>query len=137
MFIVSMFFFLLSFGPANPFAAGAPGVTDGPGPNPLLQNHILVMFHPPMLYMGYVGFTVPFAFAIGALITGRVGEGWLLATRRWTLISWGLLTFGMGPGGKCLAVAMAHRHGLYPFGVGARATWHVARVEPVAARGHI
>ena len=95
MFIVSMFFFLLSFGPANPFAAGAPGVTDGPGPNPLLQNHILVMFHPPMLYMGYVGFTVPFAFAIGALITGRVGEGWLLATRRWTLISWGLLTFGI------------------------------------------
>ena len=95
MFIVSMFFFLLSFGPANPFAAGAPGVTDGPGPNPLLQNHVLVMFHPPMLYMGYVGFTVPFAFAIGALITGRVGEGWLLATRRWTLISWGLLTFGI------------------------------------------
>jgi cytochrome c-type biogenesis protein CcmF len=95
MFIVSLFFFLLSFGPANPFAAGAPGVTDGPGPNPLLQNHVLVMFHPPMLYMGYVGFTVPFAFAVGALITGRVGEGWLLATRRWTLISWGLLTFGI------------------------------------------
>ena len=95
MFIVSLFFFLLSFGPANPFAPGAPGVVDGPGPNPLLQNHILVMFHPPMLYMGYVGFTVPFAFAIGALITGRVGEGWLLATRRWTLISWGLLTFGI------------------------------------------
>ena len=95
MFIVSMFFFLLSFGPANPFAVGAPGVFDGPGPNPLLQNHILVMFHPPLLYLGYVGVTVPFAFAIGALVTGRVGEGWLLATRRWTLFSWGFLTFGI------------------------------------------
>jgi cytochrome c-type biogenesis protein CcmF len=95
MFIVSTFFFLLSFGPANPFAKGAPGVFDGPGPNPLLQNHILVMFHPPLLYLGYVGVTVPFAFAIGALVTGRVGEGWLLATRRWTLFAWGFLTFGI------------------------------------------
>jgi cytochrome c-type biogenesis protein CcmF len=53
------------------------------------------MFHPPLLYLGYVGVTVPFAFAIGALVTGRVGEGWLLATRRWTLFSWGFLTFGI------------------------------------------
>lgn len=95
LFFVSVFFFLLTLGPANPFAAGAPGVTDGPGPNPLLQNHILVMFHPPILYLGYVGMTVPFAFAIGALITGRLGEGWLIETRRWALISWGLLTFGI------------------------------------------
>lgn len=99
MFVVSAFFFLLSFGPANPFAPGAPGVTDGPGPNPLLQNHVLVMFHPPALYVGYVGMTVPFAFAIAALVTGRVGEGWLLATRRWTLIAWGFLTFGIVLGG--------------------------------------
>ena len=49
MFIVSLFFFVLSFGPANPFVEGPPGVLDGPGPNPLLQNHVLVMFHPPML----------------------------------------------------------------------------------------
>jgi cytochrome c-type biogenesis protein CcmF len=95
MFIVSLFFFLLSFGPANPFAAGPPGVFDGPGPNPLLQNHLLVMFHPPLLYLGYVGMTVPFAFAIAALITGRLGEGWLLATRRWTLFAWGFLTIGI------------------------------------------
>lgn len=95
MFFVSVFFFLLTLGPANPFADGAPGVTDGPGPNPLLQNHILVVFHPPILYLGYVGMTVPFAFAIGALITGRLGEGWLVETRRWALISWGLLTFGI------------------------------------------
>ena len=51
--------------------------------------------HPPMLYLGYVGFTVPFAFAIAALATGRLGEGWLVATRRWTLIAWGFLTVGI------------------------------------------
>jgi cytochrome c-type biogenesis protein CcmF len=95
MFFVSVFFFLLTLGPSNPFVVGAPGVFDGPGPNPLLQNHILVVFHPPILYLGYVGMTVPFAFAIGALITGRLGEGWLVETRRWALISWGLLTFGI------------------------------------------
>ena len=95
LFVVGLFFFMLSFGPANPFAMGAPGVNDGPGPNPLLQNHILVLFHPPILYVGYVGFTVPFAFAIAALITGRVGEGWLLETRRWTLYSWAFLTLGI------------------------------------------
>jgi len=98
MFVVSAFFFLVSFFPANPFAVGAPGVLDGPGPNPLLQNHILVMFHPPILYLGYVGVTVPFAFAIAALITGRVGEGWLVATRRWSLFAWGFLTFGIALG---------------------------------------
>ena len=99
MFAVSLFFFLLSFGPANPFALGPAGVTDGPGPNPLLQNHVLVLFHPPILYLGYVGFTVPFAFAIAALITGRVGEGWLLETRRFTLFAWGFLTAGIILGG--------------------------------------
>ena len=98
MMIVLAFFFLVSFFPANPFAAGAPGVLDGPGPNPLLQNHILVMFHPPILYLGYVGVTVPFAFAIAALVTGRVGEGWLIATRRWSLFAWGFLTFGIALG---------------------------------------
>ena len=68
---------------------------DGPGPNPLLQNHPLMAIHPPMLYLGYVGFTVPFAFAIASLVTGRVGEGWLVETRRWTLFAWGFLTVGI------------------------------------------
>ncbi|MBI5090648.1 MAG: heme lyase CcmF/NrfE family subunit [Actinobacteria bacterium] len=95
MFVVTAFFFLLAFGPADAFATGAAGVTDGPGPNPLLQNHVLVLFHPPILYLGYVGFTVPFAFAIGALATGRVGEGWLMETRRWALLAWGFLTIGI------------------------------------------
>lgn len=96
MLVVAVFFFFLLAGPANPFRAFDPPVGyDGPGPNPLLQNHPLMAFHPPMLYLGYVGFTVPFAFAIAALVTGRVGEGWLLATRRWTLIAWGFLTVGI------------------------------------------
>jgi len=99
MFVIAGFFAMLSFGPADPFANGAPGVTSGPGPNPLLQNHVLVLFHPPILYLGYVGFSVPFAFAIAALVTGRLGEGWLLETRRWALLSWTFLTIGILLGG--------------------------------------
>ena len=101
MFIVMAFFALLSFGPADPFADGpaVPPGFDGPGPNPLLQNHVLVLFHPPILYLGYVGITVPFAFAIAALVTGRVGEGWLLETRRWALFVWAFLTIGILLGG--------------------------------------
>ena len=93
---VSTFFFGLMAGPANPFRlVRGPVPLDGPGPNPLLQNHPLVAFHPPMLYLGYVGFTIPFAFALASLITGRVGEGWLGETRRWTLFAWGFLTVGI------------------------------------------
>jgi cytochrome c-type biogenesis protein CcmF len=96
MFVVATFFFGLMTGPADPFVTvTVPPGFDGPGPNPLLQNHPLMAFHPPMLYLGYVGFTVPFAFAIAALVTGRVGEGWLLETRRWTLFAWGFLTTGI------------------------------------------
>ena len=82
-------------GPANPFETLASVPLDGRGPNPLLQNHMLMAFHPPMLYLGYVGFTVPFMFAIGALVTGRFGEGWLADTRRATLVAWGFLTVGI------------------------------------------
>ncbi len=96
MLVVSAFFFALMLGPANPFTVVSGTVPlDGPGPNPLLQNHILMAIHPPFLYLGYVGFTVPFAFAIAALVTGRLGEGWLVATRRWTLVAWACLTFGI------------------------------------------
>lgn len=95
MFVVTAFFFGLMVGPADPFGTVANPPSDGPGPNPLLQDHLLMAFHPPMLYLGYVGFTVPFAFAIGALATGRVGEGWLVETRRWTLFAWGFLTVGI------------------------------------------
>ena len=96
MLAVSTFFFALMLGPANPFQAVAGRIPlDGPGPNPLLQDHPLMAIHPPFLYLGYVGFTVPFAFCIAALVTGRVGEGWLATTRRWTLLSWGFLTVGI------------------------------------------
>ena len=96
MLVICAFFFAMMVGPANPFlTVEVPPGFNGPGPNPLLQNHILMAFHPPMLYMGYVGFTVPFSFAIAALITGRVGEGWLLETRRWTVSAWGFLTAGI------------------------------------------
>jgi cytochrome c-type biogenesis protein CcmF len=93
---VATFFFALMLGPANPFHAVAGRIPlNGPGPNPLLQDHPLMAIHPPFLYLGYVGFTVPFAFCVAALVTGRVGEGWLAATRRWTLVSWGFLTVGI------------------------------------------
>ena len=95
-YAVAAFFFGLMITVSNPFATihGATP-TDGPGPDPLLQNHILVAFHPPLLYLGLVGFTVPFAFACASLITGRVGEGWLVETRRWTLFAWAFLTGGV------------------------------------------
>ena len=96
LFAICAFFFGLMAGPVNPFRLIAgPKTLDGPGPNPLLQNHVLMAFHPPMLYLGYVGFSVPFAFAIGALVTGRVDDGWLVITRRWTLFAWGFLTVGI------------------------------------------
>lgn len=96
LFAVCTFFFLMLVGPAQAFGRFDPWVGyDGPGPNPLLQNHVLMAFHPPILYLGYVGFTVPFALAIAALATGRLGEGWLLEARRWTLTAWGCLTVGI------------------------------------------
>ena len=102
MFVVTAFFFFLALGPTDAFRAGAIPADFTrccKGPNPLLQNHVLVLFHPPILYLGYVGFTVPFAFAIAALVTGRVGEGWLVETRRWALFAWGFLTLGILLGG--------------------------------------
>ena len=145
-------------GPADPFKAAfvIPPGFDGPGPNPLLQNHILMAIHPPMLYLGYVGFTVPFAFAIAALVTGRLGEGWLLETRRWTLFAWGFLTvgivarrvvelrgarlgrlLGVGPGRERLVPAVADRHRVPALGDGAGTPRHAARVEPGAAVRHV
>ncbi len=96
MFTVALFFFGLMATAANPFRPFSPSIGfDGPGPNPLLQNNPLMAFHPPLLYLGYVGFTVPFAFAVAALITGRLGEGWLVETRRWTIFAFAFLTVGI------------------------------------------
>jgi len=94
--VVAAFFFALMLGPANPFRPTQGLIpADGLGPNPLLQNHVLMAIHPPMLYLGYVGMTIPFSFAVAALITGRVGEGWLLETRRATLVAWAFLSVGI------------------------------------------
>ena len=94
--LVVLFFFGLMVGPADPFVAfDPPPGYDGPGPNPLLQDNALMAVHPPMLYLGYVGFTVPFAFAMASLVLGRTDEGWLAETRRWSLFAWGFLTAGI------------------------------------------
>ena len=92
---VQVFFLLLLNFAARPFAmtGGAPPV-EGRGLNPLLQYPEMVI-HPPMLYLGYVGFTVPFAFALGALAMKYPGDKWIHITRRWTMVTWGLLTLGI------------------------------------------
>ncbi|MBI3566601.1 MAG: cytochrome c biogenesis protein CcsA, partial [Gemmatimonadetes bacterium] len=90
---VSLFFGILLVGPADPFTRVFPVPMDGPGPNPLLQNHILMAIHPPLLYLGYVGMSVPFAFAVGAMLSGEVErDDWIRITRRWTLASWAFLS---------------------------------------------
>ena len=95
MFGVSAFYLLLVLGPTTPFATLATAPPDGRGPLPLLQNHPLMAAHPPFLYLGFIGFTVPFAFAIAALATGRVSDAWMRVTRRWTLAAWVFLTIGL------------------------------------------
>lgn len=95
MALVCVFFFGLLIGPADPFATLIQAPAEGNGLNPLLRNHPLMVIHPVMLYLGYVGFTVPFGFAIAALVTGRVGERWLADTRRWTVLAWGCLSVGI------------------------------------------
>jgi cytochrome c-type biogenesis protein CcmF len=110
---VAIFFFGLMLTVANPFevcvealeagcAASSPwpfaavdAPLNGPGPNPLLQNHFMMAIHPPVLYLGYVGMTVPFAYAIGALSLGVAGPEWLRRSHRSTLVAWSFLTLGI------------------------------------------
>jgi cytochrome c-type biogenesis protein CcmF len=92
---VQVFFLLLLNFAANPFGVMQGSLpADGNGLNPLLQYPEMVI-HPPMLYLGYVGFTVPFAFALAALIMRYPGEKWIQITRRWTMVTWGFLTCGV------------------------------------------
>src|SRR5205814_1306896 len=92
---VQVFFLLLLNFAAHPFAIMQGSLpADGNGLNPLLQYPEMVI-HPPMLYLGYVGFTVPFAFALGALMMRYPGEKWIHITRRWTMVTWGFLTCGV------------------------------------------
>jgi cytochrome c-type biogenesis protein CcmF len=96
VYVVAAFFFGLMLGPADPFrhVSGAIPKT-GLGPNVLLQDNPLDALHPPLLYLGLVGFTLPFAFAVASLITGRLDDDWQSETRRWTLFAWAFLTAGI------------------------------------------
>jgi cytochrome c-type biogenesis protein CcmF len=89
---IGVFFYVLLVLPANPFHLVSPTPADGPGPNPLLQNHPLMAVHPPLLYLGYVGMSVPFAFAVGALLSRAPDDEWIRTTRRWTVTAWMFLT---------------------------------------------
>ena len=95
MAAIQVFFLLLLCVAAPPFSiAPGPVAADGAGLNPLLQYPEMVM-HPPLLYLGYVGFSVPFAFALGALMMRYPGEKWIHITRRWTMVTWLFLTIGI------------------------------------------
>ncbi|MFH2011732.1 MAG: heme lyase CcmF/NrfE family subunit [Pseudomonadota bacterium] len=93
LMIITFFFTLLMVFVSNPFKTISPVPFDGQGLNPLLQNPGMI-FHPPTLFLGYVGFSVPFAFAIAALITGQLGNVWIRTTRKWAIFSWLFLTVG-------------------------------------------
>ncbi len=95
LFAVAAFFTFLMMLPGDPFVHNPANVLQGAGPNALLQDNPLVAVHPPLLYLGFVGFTVPFAFAIAMLITGRVHERWPLEQRRWSVLAWGALSLGI------------------------------------------
>lgn len=96
--VVEAFFLTISVFVTPPFELMNRTPPDGNGLNPLLQNPGMV-FHPPALYLGYVGFTIPFAFAMAALITGELDSWWIRKTRRWTIFSWTFLTLGIVFGG--------------------------------------
>ena len=95
--IISIGFLAFLIFTSNPFARLIPAPLEGRDLNPLLQDPGLII-HPPMLYIGYVGFAVPFAFAIAALLEGRVDARWLRWTRPWTNVAWGFLTIGIALG---------------------------------------
>ena len=95
--VATFFAFLLVF-VSSPFDRQVAPL-DGSGLNPSLQNPYM-MIHPPLLYLGYVGLTIPFAFAAGALLAGRFDERWIAATRRWTLLAWTALGIGILLGAK-------------------------------------
>ncbi len=99
LMVTQCFFLILNAFVTSPFkmlavGRGITAVPDGQGLNPLLQYPAMAI-HPPMLYLGYVGFAVPFAFAIGSLITRQPGDDWIHTTRRWTLVTWLFQTTGI------------------------------------------
>src|SRR5690606_33709195 len=97
--ITQIFFLGLVAFLENPFAPAFPVPAQGQGLNPLLR-HPGMIIHPPMLYLGFTGFTIPFTFAMAALISGKLDEGWIRTTRRWTLVAWLFLSLGLILGGR-------------------------------------
>ena len=95
--IVSFFLLVMTI-PAPPFDRLIPVPLDGRGLNPLLEDTGMIT-HPIALYLGFTGFTVPFAFSLAALATGRVGDEWITTTRRWTIVAWYFLSLGLLIGG--------------------------------------
>jgi cytochrome c-type biogenesis protein CcmF len=94
LMVIIAFFAVLMIFAANPFSTGISGARpDGEGLNPLLQNYWMII-HPPALYLGFVGCAVPFAFAIAALVTGRLDNEWIIAVRKWMLFAWLFLSIG-------------------------------------------
>jgi len=92
--LVATFFVTVMIGAANPFQRMPFTPLDGQGMNPQLQNPGMV-FHPPMLYLGYISITIPFAFAIAALLTKKLDAEWMVAVRKWTIVSWLFLSIGL------------------------------------------
>ncbi len=97
MGIISVGFVSFTAISSNPFLRHVPALADGNDLNPLLQDFGLIV-HPPMLYMGYVGFAVAFAFAVAALLDGRIDRQWVRWSRPWTNVAWGFLTVGIALG---------------------------------------
>ena len=95
---IGIFFLVLLTLPASPFVEMASIPTDGSGLNPLLQSPGMIV-HPPLLYTGFVGFSIPFAFAVSALASKRLDSSWFTSTRRWTLFAWSALSLGIVVGG--------------------------------------
>jgi len=98
MLTVVAFFLVVMTMPAPVFSRMMPVPADGRGLNPLLEDSGMIT-HPVALYLGFTGFTVPFAFAVAALVTGRVGDFWITTTRRWTIVAWYFLSLGLLIGG--------------------------------------
>lgn len=96
---ICVFFSLLVASVSDPFGLVDPAPTNGPGPNPLLQNDWRMIIHPPMLYFGYVGMSVPFSLICAALLAGRLESGWMGPVRMWMLVPWAFLTMGIMLGG--------------------------------------
>lgn len=99
MYLSLAFFLGINLTIANPFTPVVNPPTEGGGLNELLQNHWMMRVHPVLLYLGFVGLSVPFAYTLASLITGRVGSSWIVQTRAWTLTAWAFLSAAIVAGG--------------------------------------